>query len=44
MKKLYKVFYLTGLLLLFAITGFAQVKVTGLVKGADNNGGSLPGA
>ena len=44
MKKLYKVFYLTGLLLLFAITGFAQVKVTGVVKGADNNGGGLPGA
>lgn len=42
MNKVYKLFYLTGLLLFFSIAGFAQVKVTGFVKGAD--GASLPGA
>ncbi|WP_183576461.1 SusC/RagA family TonB-linked outer membrane protein [Mucilaginibacter sp. X5P1] len=44
MSKFYqKEFYLTCLLLLFAVFGFAQVKVTGVVKGADNDE-SLPGA
>jgi len=43
MNKFYKKeFYLTGLLLLFALIGFAQVKVTGVVKDA-NDGQSLPG-
>jgi TonB-linked SusC/RagA family outer membrane protein len=44
MSKFYKKeFYLTCLLLLFSAIGFAQVTVTGLVKGADN-GQTLPGA
>ncbi len=43
MNKFYKKeFYLTGLLLLFSVIGFAQVKVTGVVKGSDN-GQTLPG-
>lgn len=44
MSKFYKrEFYLTGLLLLFTVMGFAQVKVTGVVKGSDG-GLTLPGA
>ena len=43
MNNCYKGFYLTGLLLLLTVLGFAQVKVTGVVKGADN-GLTLPGA
>lgn len=44
MNKVYKKeFYLTALLLLFSAIGFAQVKVTGVVKGSDN-GQTLPGA
>lgn len=43
MDKFYKKeFYLTGLLLLITAMGFAQVKVTGVVKGSDD-GQSLPG-
>jgi TonB-linked SusC/RagA family outer membrane protein len=43
MSKFYKKkFYLTGLLLLFSVMGFAQVKVTGVVKGSDD-GKTLPG-
>ena len=37
-----KKIYLTGLLLLFWVVGFAQVKVTGVVKGSDD-GQILPG-
>jgi TonB-linked SusC/RagA family outer membrane protein len=43
MNKFYKKkIYLTGLLLLFWLMGFAQVKVTGVVKASDN-GQTLPG-
>ncbi|HEX8019287.1 TonB-dependent receptor [Mucilaginibacter sp.] len=43
MNKFYKrQFYLTGMLLMLSIIGFAQVKVTGVVKGADD-GQTLPG-